>query len=102
MADLPDGKTAAIAGLLNKLADLSGDGAALEAYRREADLFDPALVAAEIALDLLAVETEAEGRAETRRILEHLLEAFRTREEYGAAAKIADGLRSFDAAGDRS
>ena len=42
MPNSPEEKDAAIARLLSTLADLSGERKALEAYRREAEAFEPA------------------------------------------------------------
>lgn len=51
-----DGKDAEIARLLNQLADLSGEEAALEACRREAEAFVPAAAVEGIARALEALK----------------------------------------------
>ncbi|MFI5345981.1 MAG: hypothetical protein ACHQ51_06370 [Elusimicrobiota bacterium] len=99
MSEPSGGKAAAIADLLNKLADLSGDEAAMEACRREADLFEPDLSTAGIALELYSLEPDAAGRAVMREILEGLRERFHAQGSLPAAARISDGLTAFDAAG---
>ncbi|MDP3540997.1 MAG: hypothetical protein Q8T11_00860 [Elusimicrobiota bacterium] len=54
----PDDKDAAIARLLDALADLSGEEAALEACRLEAEAFDPAAAAESVKHALLALNAE--------------------------------------------
>lgn len=58
MTDPRHGKDAEIARLLSKLADLSGEEAALEAYRREAVTFDPVASTKSITSALAALESE--------------------------------------------
>lgn len=58
MTHSPDDKDAAIARLLNELADLSGEQEALAAYRREAESFEFASAVAGVARALHALETE--------------------------------------------
>src|SRR3569832_1524700 len=97
MPDALDKNAARIAALLNLLADVSGETAALEALRREADAFEPALSAAGVALGLLSLETRGEGRAESRARLVRLRERFLEQGELAAAERIAEGLRDADA-----
>lgn len=101
MAEPLEKNAARIAALLNLLSDVSGETAALEALRREADAFEPALSAAGIALDLLSLETRAEGRAESRDRCVRLRERFLERGERAAAERIDEGLRDADAAENR-
>ncbi|MFI5360935.1 MAG: hypothetical protein ACHQ49_03100 [Elusimicrobiota bacterium] len=101
MSDQSDERAAAIADLLARLADLSGDDSALEACRREADAFEPSFAAAGIALDILALETAPEGLREARALLERLRGQFLARGEIEVAAKVDAGLASFEGAGGR-
>ena len=98
MSEPPDKNAVLIAGLLNKLADLSGEAASLEAYRREAESFDPSLSTAVIALDLLAIETEPAARREVLGYLKHLQQLFESRGELAAAARIIAGLETIEGA----
>ena len=87
-----------IARLLCELADLSGDGAALEACRREAADFEPALAVAGVVLDQLAAETDAEGFGESCTILDRLHDRFQAQGEVFAAVKLIEGLTRIGAA----
>ena len=98
MSDSPDKNAAMIDGLLNALADLSGDEAAVESYRRQADLFELSVSTARIALEIHAPENDREGRREARGCLERLQELFQAQGEYPAAGMISEGLRIFDEA----
>ena len=93
-----DVKDAEIAHLLAKLADLSAEDGALEACRREAEAFDPALSTAGIALDLLAVETQDAGFQEVGGLLDALCERFQTQGATAAAVRISDGRKELEAA----
>jgi hypothetical protein len=76
MNESPDENAARIAGLLNALADLSGEAEALEACRREADSFDPVISTARIADELLELEADPGAGAEIRAFLERLRAQF--------------------------
>jgi hypothetical protein len=102
MSDSPDKNAVVIAGLLDKLADLSAEDAALAAYRRESDLFDPALSTAAIAIDLLAIETEPAGRKEIRGFIRQLLKQFQEQGELAAVGRIIEGMEKIDGAEPRS
>ncbi|MBI4060443.1 MAG: hypothetical protein HY403_03350 [Elusimicrobia bacterium] len=56
MTEPPPGRDAKIARLMSRLADLSGEEAALEACRREAEAFDPVASTEGIARALAALE----------------------------------------------
>lgn len=58
MTDPRHGKDAEIARLLSKLADLSGEAETLDAYRREAEAFDPIASTKSISSALDALENE--------------------------------------------
>jgi hypothetical protein len=60
MSGPPLKKDEKIARLLGKLADLSGEEETLEAYRREAEAFDP--VASTESISLALLELENDGR----------------------------------------
>jgi hypothetical protein len=97
MAEMPEKNAAVIAGLLNQLADLSAEGETLEAYRREEDKFEPALSAAAIALDLLALETTPEGRREALWLIKRLQEDFEASGELAAMDRLVEGLNRLEA-----
>jgi hypothetical protein len=58
MTQPTSGKDAAIARLLNELADLSAERETLEAYRLEAEVFEPVAAIESITRALLALEAE--------------------------------------------
>ncbi len=60
MTDPPLKRDEKIARLLGQLADLSGEEETLEAYRREAEAFDP--VASTEGISRALLELESEGR----------------------------------------
>lgn len=92
MTDSLDKNSEVIAGLLNRLADVSAEKAELAAYRREADLFDPSLSTAGIVLDLLAIEPDRAEREVLRGFIKRLQEHFQAKGDSVAAGQILEGL----------
>ncbi len=83
--------------ILGALADLSGEGEALAACRREAEAFDPEAAVGGILLELVSLEDEPEGFAESCGLADDYYDRFVERGRFAAALRLRRGLAAREA-----